>query len=358
MCASKSRPVMIRCDGFAQIGMGHVSRCLSLALELRKQGSAISFAMQVVDGRAASLVREAGMAVVPLPGDAGTTLSLEDCRATADFAVRESSMCVLVDHYGADAGYLRALADRIPVGVIDDMADRDLTPARWVLNQNLGADSLPYRLSAGCVRAFGPSYAMLRPSFVTAAGFGESRRFSRQDNRVLLTLGGGDTAEISAQVIQALDAMHRPLEIVCILGPHGGTARSVHGMAAKSSHHVRVLGEVREMAGWMNWADLSINAGGSTCWELCCLGVPMLIIADQRFFAAALSRHGCAVSLGEWASGAPLPLAASVEMLLADPNRRRDISGLARKLVDGRGAERAARLLVTTMQKIGELSAV
>jgi UDP-2,4-diacetamido-2,4,6-trideoxy-beta-L-altropyranose hydrolase len=352
---ARPRSIVIRCDGSARIGMGHLGRCLSLALELQKLGWDVSFAMQVLDGRAAALAMEEGMSILPIPGDGGTDLSAEDCRATADFAAQQGAACVLVDHYGADACYIEALSERVPVGVIDDMADRDLTAASWVLNQNLGAEALPYRLSAGCVCAFGPSYAMLRPSFVGAACASGGRRFSAEDRRVLLTLGGGDTAAITAEVLQGLAAVPRQLEIVCILGPHGGTARAVHEIAGRSRHRVTVLGDVRQMAFWMNWADMSINAGGSTCWELCCLGVPMLIIAEQRFFAGALSQGGCAVSLGESAAGAlPPDLAANVEMVLADSDRRAGMSGRGRELVDGRGAERAARLLVKTMASAGE----
>ncbi|MBV8906701.1 MAG: hypothetical protein JOZ22_23925, partial [Acidobacteriia bacterium] len=229
----------------------------------------------------------------------------------------------------------------------DDLADRDLTAVSWVLNQNLGAERLPYRLSPGCFTAFGPAYALLRSSFRDER-YPPRRRVS---NRVLISFGGGDTAEITAAALRALEEVGQPLTIVCILGPNAES----RAVTFRSRHAIRVLGQVQDMAQWMNWADISVNAGGSTCWELCCLGVPMLIAVlapNQRPGACALAEYGCAILIGDWTPGAAFPdLAPAVECLLEHPRQRRRMASKGQELVDGKGAVRAARLLIETVER-------
>jgi spore coat polysaccharide biosynthesis protein SpsF len=323
--------VLFRCDGSTSIGMGHVVRSSALAAALRARGCDVRFAIRDLPGHASDFVGRAGFAIEPLPGDGAderAPLGSSDLAGTLAAAQRFGARCVVVDHYGATAGYLAALRARGPrVAVIDDIADRELTSADWLLNQNLSATDLGYRTRGDCVRAFTPAYALLRPEFA-ARRARSTRAFARDDRRVLLTLGGGATDRLCAEMEAALRGAARALDVRVAKG----------GIDAAA------------MADLMAWADVSINGGGSTCWELACLGVPMVVFtlsADQAPNAAALERHGCAVRLDGWRGDADgSRLAATVDDLLAAPERRAAMSRAAQALVDGGGAARAAESLL------------
>lgn len=323
--------ILFRCDGSFSIGMGHVVRCSVLAQALKSRGCDVRFAMRELSGRADDFIRSAGFPIEAIAGPASeenVTLTETDRARTADAARRSQARCLVVDHYGASSGYLRNMKDQgINIAVIDDLADRELTAADWLLNQNLGAAGLAYRTRPDCVRVLGPSYALLRPEFGVVRGR-LVRKFGLDDRRVLLTFGGGETAQLCTEVTEALKDVPRRLDVRCALG--GEDAAS--------------------MAELMAWADLSINGGGSTCWELCCLGAPMVILTlapDQELNASALERAGCAASLGEWrVDTSARRLAGCVEELLADPERRETMSRASRALVDGAGAGRAADSLL------------
>lgn len=328
--------ILFRCDGSASLGMGHVVRSAALATALRERGCDVRFAMRELAGDAGDFVRKSGFPIDVIPAqdvDDRTPLTPSDLADTLAAAQRFGARCVVVDHYGASADYLAAVRARGPqVAVIDDLADRELTSADWLLNQNLSAAGLAYRTRGDCVRLLAPSYALLRPEFAAARPH-VARTFGRDDRRVLLTLGGGATERLCAEITKALGDVPRRLDVRSVLG--GAPAAS--------------------MAALMAWADLSINGGGSTCWELCCLGVPMVVFTltpDQVPNAAALGRHGCAVSLGAWhAETGAQRLAQCVEELLAAPERRASMSRAAQALVDGSGAERAADSLLALVAR-------
>ena len=50
----------------------------------------------------------------------------------------------------------------------------------------------------------------------------------------------------------------------------------------------------------MEWADVAVSAAGTTCWEMCLLGLPAILIGlapNQRPVAQELDRRGVAVYL-------------------------------------------------------------
>ena len=81
--------MIIRCDGGAAIGMGHVSRCLALADEWGDvHNGAVTFAMRDPSGTAATVVASHGYDVEPLAADESSDygewlLELATARAAA-----------------------------------------------------------------------------------------------------------------------------------------------------------------------------------------------------------------------------------------------------------------------------------
>ncbi len=345
MAAEPNLSVVTRCDGSARIGSGHVTRCRALGHALRARGVTPTFAMRTLSGGAVNAVRTAGFGVVPLDLPDPETLEADDALLTAEAARQSGATVVVVDHYGADSAYFDALADAgLTVAVIDDRADRDLSRAAWLLNQNLAAPGFDYDLRASATRLLGVDYALLRPEFARARA-GHERHFSAADAHVLVTFGGGDTTGVAALTLRALDEVARALVVTVVVGTAAGETTELDAAVVASRQDVRLLRGVADMSKLMTAADLSINAGGSTCWELMCLGVPMLVTglsSDQHVNQAPLSAAGVAVHVPSAELDRVGPL---VEALLADADRRREMSARASELVDGRGAERAAASL-------------
>jgi spore coat polysaccharide biosynthesis predicted glycosyltransferase SpsG len=99
-----------------------------------------------------------------------------------------------------------------------------------------------------------------------------------------------------------------------------------------------------DMPSLMAAADLAICGGGSTMWEMAYMGTPFIpvVIADnQRLAVQAMIRDGYS---GVDASTLERDIAAIVGDL-DDAHRRRMLSRVGRRLVDGKGAERICEAL-------------
>ena len=101
----------------------------------------------------------------------------------------------------------------------------------------------------------------------------------------------------------------------------------------------------------MTSADMAISAGGSTCWELCYVGVPFIvgIIANnQEEIAYGLSNAGAALNCGWFRSLDSGRLAVYIDEMIADQNMRKNFSDIGRTLIDGLGPERVIRAMTMT----------
>src|SRR5262249_60783168 len=134
-------------------------------------------------------------------------------------------------------------------------------------------------------------------------------------------------------------------EIVVVVGGSNPHSDAIATRAAQYTNCRVVPDPGAEMPRLMAAADLAVCAGGSTMWELACMGVPFIpiVIADnQRQAAAAMARDG--YSAIERAA-IPRDLPAAVAALAADAARREALSRRGRQLVDGHGAERVGAAL-------------
>ncbi|MEQ9638114.1 MAG: UDP-2,4-diacetamido-2,4,6-trideoxy-beta-L-altropyranose hydrolase [Devosia marina] len=358
--------VLFRADASLAIGTGHIMRCLTLARHLSTRGSSATFICREHPGNLISFLRTSGFPVQSLPvtghvdangpshaawlGGYGT----EDAAAIS--ALPESKAdWIVVDHYGLDRRFERAMADAgMRVAVIDDLADRP-HQCSLLLDQTFGRLALAYeaRVPKSTRLLLGSRYALLRPEFAAAADDSLQRRRNDPTIRhIMVTLGGVDLDNVTQRVLDALDALPLPpgCTIHVVMGATAPWFDAVSERARNMRHTTSVLRAVSNMAGLMSDMDLAIGAAGSTAWERCCLGLPSLMVVlakNQEVIAQNLGKSGAAISLGHHYDGDFVSrLGQGVLDLLDSPDRLRAMSEAAAKVTDGLGAARMAQAMM------------
>lgn len=335
-----SQALLIRADADARTGTGHVMRCLALAqCWLDYVGPVTLAASRLPDGLRDRLTSE-GVAV------RSVTENIADAVALAK---ELTAAVVVLDGYHFTGEDERVLHDAgFPVLAVDDYGHATHSHAKWVLNQNLGAAAATYaERGPHTTLLLGPRFAMLRKEFAAAPA--HRRTCPERAADILVTMGGADPDNVTADVLRALASSARDaLRLRVIVGGSNPHAAALEALADESPHRVELVRHGADMPAEMARADLAVTAGGSTCWELAAFGVPMAVvtIADNQVEAArAMHAHGMAVSLGrmrDWDAGR---LGKELSALGRDAGRRRRLSETAAALIDGRGAGRVVAAL-------------
>jgi UDP-2,4-diacetamido-2,4,6-trideoxy-beta-L-altropyranose hydrolase len=332
--------LLIRADASVAIGTGHVMRCLALAQAWQDVGGRSVFAMAESTDAICSRLAAESCDVAQIPAAAGGP---DDSRETLRLARTHKAEWVVIDGYHFDAEYQRLLKDAgLNLLVLDDYGHARYYSADLILNQNLGADeSLYVSRDSKTHLLLGPRYCLLRREF--SAWRSWRREVASVGRRLLVTMGGSDPANVTAKVIEGLKLIEvDELEVIVVAGgsnPHSGSL-SLPGPAGKRMSLRRDVKNIPEL---MAWADAAVSSAGTTCWELCLLAVPSLLIdvADnQTAPARELARRGCAIHLGNGGEVSAEQIADEGEKLLKSERTRRDLSLRCRELVDGLGARR------------------
>lgn len=339
-------PLCIRADAGPSMGIGHLMRCLALAQAWQDRGGAVTVVTAPGQSALKSRLVGEGFAVHELEALPGTLADAVETLATV-----AAHGWLVVDGYQFRTDYLLALkAGKCRVLAVDDLGAIDLEAADLVLNQNMQATADLY---GGCVAAsrllLGSSFALLRRDFLQERRIAAGTRDGAARS-VVITLGGSDPANVSARVLELLgNVRDLRLQVTVVIGPANPHLASLQVAAAQlqTTHDVTLVTDPPDLPALLARADVAVSAAGSSCWELACLGVPMLlvVIADnQRPGATALAAGNMAIVAGGTRAEDLLPL---LRTLITDPGVRRRLSQAAAQLIDGRGAGRVAERMAT-----------
>lgn len=268
--------VLIRADSSADIGIGHIMRCLTLADELRDGGVETGFICRDMEGDATQYIASKGYPVHQIKNLVG-----QDKDAAASIAVLDACAVdwLVVDHYDLDIRWERQLRERVrKIMVVDDLANRShdcdlLLDQNYFKNQETRYEGF---LPAGCQQFIGPTHVLLRPEFREAAKHARKRDGSVK--RVLISMGGSDPENVTSMAINAVASLDANLAIDVVVGISNPYKHEVEKMCAAipyASYHC----QTDTMASLIQKADLGIGAGGATTWERGFLGLPTLTIA-------------------------------------------------------------------------------
>lgn len=362
--------VVFRCDASAEIGGGHVSRCMALAHALRQRGADIDLVTRDLPQRVREmLVDTAGASVHEIgnPGgsaaqarDEGARLAHADWLPVAQKADAAQTAQVLrqlapidwlvVDHYALDARWEREVAPHADnILAIDDLADRDHA-CDALLDQNFFLDAesrYEGRVPAHAERMLGPRYALLRGEFPAAR-----ERIAPHTgalSRVFVCFGGFDAVN---QTGRALEAVARAgldrLAVDVVIGSDHPHREAIETHCVGLGGH-RVHIDVTNVAEFLLPADLAIGASGVMNWERAALGVPAIVTSaaeNQHIVARDLAAERASIYLGGAGEWRTQTLTALLQALHGTPTLLRALATRAAALTDGDGARRvAARLL-------------
>lgn len=352
MADGRNVTLYIRADANPRMGTGHVMRTLALAQAADAMQVKPVFVGCIESEAIQARIHKEGFELIPVinsyphPGDAelmGRLLQKEE----------EVVKWVALDGYHFDSAYQKEMQKfSARLLLIDDTAHQPAYCGDIVLNQNSYANELRYRTDPETDLLLGTDYVLLRREFL---GYSDNaRRIKDRAERVLVTLGGGDPDNVTQMVAEALARTGLSfLDVRFVVGPANPHRKGLEKVLSGAGFTHELLDAVTDMPRLMAWADMAITAGGSTCWEIAFMGLPALVIVvadNQENVARGLDAAGAAVNCGWFRSLSVDTLAERCAALVADRKRRVSLAENGRRLVDGNGAGRVVRKMLSLVK--------
>ena len=352
--------LLIRADASSEIGTGHIMRCLALAQAWKVRGGTATFLSYCESDTLHRRIIDEGFDFItiekshPDPSDLQSTLDIlrQFTRRDSSLVTRHlslSNLWLVIDGYHFDTSYQKAITEAgYRLLVIDDMAHLPNYHADILLNQNLNDEKLSYPCDADTKLLLGTRYALLRQEFLAWRDW--KREIPEIAHKILITMGGSDSKNVTFNVIQALNQVDvEGLDVRIVVGPSNPSLEQIENALHLSPFIFELLHSVNNMTELMTWTDIAISGGGSTCWEMAYMGLPNLVIVladNQRLVAEGLDKKGCSKNLGFHDELTYEKIAEEIDDLMNNKASRKAMSKVGRHLIDGLGVERILNELV------------
>lgn len=349
---SSAEALLIRADASAEIGTGHVMRCLALAQAWREAGGPVAFRSVACPDGVRARVTSAGIPVDVVSGEIGSS---EDAWRSAREAATRGAWLV-IDGYRFGPDFVQSASSLgVPVLAIEDHPRMARYDVDALLCQSTIAGRLGFDAPAYTLRLFGPAWALLRGELAGRVAPPARERGSH----VVLTMGGADPEGATTAALRSIAAHSKgryTLDVVIGAASANGSAVSVVAdeVTRSSAGRISALTKVTpaNFLDLIACADLVVTAGGGTVWEVGAMGVPCLgvpIAPNQVPILRDLERLGVA------AVAEVEDVGREIDLLLADRGRRESMTRSFRAIVDTGGAQRAAVALRASREPADDL---
>jgi len=334
--------LLIRADANAEIGAGHVMRCLALGQGWQDAGGvAVLAAVELPAAIEKRLIVEE-IEVIRVQVDPAT---VHDATELANLATQRTAHWVVVDGERFGPDYLATLKKHaLKILWLDDFGSVRAHDIDLILNQNPGASRDAYAWCRGEARLLlGTQYVALRREFRRAKPRAEASGVARN---LLVTFGGSDPDKLTELVLRALAAGPPGVHVTVVVGAGNPRFSALRQLASVLG--VTLLADSPNMPELMMESDLAVIAAGGTLWELLYCGCAVLSYSRNSVQAnviARLAAAGAVCDLGPASAFEPAELCAAIRRVAGSAAMRERMRAAGRQIVDGDGVLRVIRML-------------
>ena len=337
-----------RVDGNAEIGTGHIMRCLSIARAFQNSGESVTFI--VADLCCEEIIRKNNINIICLES---TWNELDKEIEQISFTIVDEKIeCLIIDSYFVTNQYLRALRKITKLVYIDDI-DSMLYPVDVLINYNIYAEKILYQERYRAVGldtdfVLGCAYVPLRKEFSNV-----ERKINKSVKRILITSGGTDTYNVIGKLLHAIQRWpdFADIEYHVIIGALNKNKELLLKLW-RDKKNIHLHFNTPDMAKYMVECDVAITAGGSTAYELCACGTPSIIytVADNQRRTAETFSEMCLMYYAGDVRGDMGKCFSNIEKYLriymGRYDLRKSISQRMQSVVDGKGCENIVSALM------------
>ncbi|NBC05535.1 MAG: UDP-2,4-diacetamido-2,4,6-trideoxy-beta-L-altropyranose hydrolase [Bacteroidetes bacterium] len=318
--------LFIRTDGSAEIGLGHLVRCMSLSSILGKQFKITFFCREIPEQIEFELKQH------------GILLKRISQESSFFDQLTEQSTVVL-DGYSFDSDYqIKVYQKAGAVACIDDLYDRDFY-ADLIINHAPGISKEQYSAQPHTKFALGLEYVLLRPPFLKAASQLDETGKMKTD-RLLICFGGSDSKNLTLRALNVVSDFNQFKKIIIITGSayrfKNELLRKIKNDTNVDYYHAL---NAEEMARAFLRSDIAIVPSSGILFEALATGniaISGTYTDNQKDVYSGFKKLNAIVDAGEFSKQ---QISEAIQDIENHKNKN--------KLIDGKSPERLRRIFQT-----------
>ncbi len=256
------KSILVRTDGYSNIGLGHIYRCLVLAHNLI--GHDVKFVLSNKSDIGIKIIEESNFDYVVIKDDydIGELVKKFNC----DIIIND-----ILDTKKKYIKYCKSLGVRVVN--FEDLGD-GAKYADAVIN-DLYDKKNDYRN-----HYWGSDYYCVRDEFLLA----RPAEFKRYVEEVLIIFGGTDPCNLTRRLLEVISSIqnYNKIHYTIILGMGFRYVDELVEKVNKLDLNVEIVRDVKLMTEYMCEADIAISSQGRTMLELACMAVPTILLAQNK----------------------------------------------------------------------------
>lgn len=256
---------------------------------------------------------------------------------------------VVIDMFDTDSGYIKNIKNKVPAVVsIDDRSEgrNDADVLIYALKDG------PNEYREGQPVFDGPKYMCIDDVF---AEFAQKNKIIKKECKsLLITYGGTDPEMLTIKTLKAIGTINKKFDITVVLGIAFLYKKELEEVIDEMGIDLKIKSNItpREHAKLMFDSDIAFFSGGLTQYELAAVGVPGIQIWQnvEPQSKEAFNKYDTSVKLGLAKDVTEEQIKFTLEELEKNYERRKKLSNTGKSLVDGRGSERVADIILNVMR--------
>lgn len=302
-----AKKILFRADGEEKLGMGHIYRCLSLAYHLT--GHELLFVTKKDYPLGVKKLQESYFNLQVIEQE-------EELYAILD----EFKPDILVnDILNTGTEYMKEVRSRVPRVVNFEDRGNGAALADCVINAL-------YTNGKGANIYQGSDYFFIRDEFLTA----KPKEFSKEVKNVVVLFGGSDPSNLTGKtynILQQIAEQHPKIEFHIITGFGYKYKNEIQNDVP---HKIFIHNDVKRVSKYLAEADLAITSQGRTIFELACMGVPAVVLAQnsRELSHVFASFSNGFINLGLGSQQQDETIRSTIEWLINTPSVRKEMRDL------------------------------
>ncbi|MGM0843670.1 MAG: cytidylyltransferase domain-containing protein [Bacillota bacterium] len=255
------KSILIRTEGYAEIGLGHIYRCILLAHNLIDHD--VIFVISSRSDIGIKKIQESHFKYHIIEGDTDIKGLINEYQC--DILIND-----ILDTTKEYIQYCKGLGVRVVN--FEDLGSG--APFADAVINDLYEQRNDYKN-----HYWGSSYYCIRDEFLLA----KPVEFNEEVKEVLVIFGGTDPSNMTNRLFRVIKAIeNKHIHYTFIVGMGYKHTEELATAASNSDLNIEVVKDVRRMTEFMSNADIAISSQGRTMLELASMAVPTILLAQNE----------------------------------------------------------------------------